>query len=416
MSRADVVLLHGSFKSWGGAEALVAAHARLLGRAAVSVEVAALRHRIDPCGRDAFDHAPLTQWKRSLLESVLSFRPEWAVPLRARRAAALWKGAGTVVAYNDPAPTALGLGPPGPVKHWQCNEPRRRLYPTAANPWLARRAEEFRNGTIAPPDIATRTFLARLASDAEPTRRREAAAHAANERRAAEAFETVWSISAFGRDNVRAAIGRCDDVPLPPCVDALPAVRKRRPSDRPAVLAVSRLEAEKNVDTLMRGFLRFRRIRPTAVLHIVGTGSVAEELRRMTTEEAAPGAVQFHGRLDADELAELRARCDVFALVPADEPFGMVFAEAAIAGQAVVGPSHGGPNEILDGGRLGWTADAFDPGDIASALERAFGADDTERERRRNAAAEACRDRYGAERIGAALRTKISRGGVRLSG
>jgi len=162
--------------------------------------------------------------------------------------------------------------------------------------------------------------------------------------------------------------------------------------------------------------VRFRRIRKEAVLHIVGRGSVAEELRRIAALEAEPGAVRFYGRLEDDALRELRERCDVFALVPVDEPFGMVFAEAALAGQLVVGPSHGGPREILDDGRLGFTADAFDPDDVARALEQACATDDAERARIRDAAARACRDRYGAERIGAALLAKLGRGGAVRNG
>jgi glycosyltransferase involved in cell wall biosynthesis len=83
------------------------------------------------------------------------------------------------------------------------------------------------------------------------------------------------------------------------------------------------------------------------------------------------------------------------ALLPADEPFGMVYPEAAQRGLLLIGPDHGGPVEILDGGALGWTVDIFSPEPLAEAFAEAWRLPAHEVTRRRERAAAACHDRYG---------------------
>jgi glycosyltransferase involved in cell wall biosynthesis len=103
--------------------------------------------------------------------------------------------------------------------------------------------------------------------------------------------------------------------------------------------------------------------------------------------------------LDEDKLREVYAACDVFALLPFDEPFGMVFPEAAARGLLLIGPDHGGPFEILDGGRLGWVCDPFQPAAIAEALHRIRSLPDGEADERRSIADEACRARFSEAAI-----------------
>jgi glycosyltransferase involved in cell wall biosynthesis len=93
----------------------------------------------------------------------------------------------------------------------------------------------------------------------------------------------------------------------------------------------------------------------------------------------------------------------VFALLTLDEPFGMVFPEAAARGLLLVGPDHGGPFEIMDGGRLGWPCDPFSPEAFAAALFEINGLDDADVDRRRAKADLACRDRYSEAVIGPQL-------------
>ena len=96
------------------------------------------------------------------------------------------------------------------------------------------------------------------------------------------------------------------------------------------------------------------------------------------------------------------------ALLTLDEPFGMVYPEAAAKGLLLVGPDHGGPLEILDGGRLGWVVDAFSPGSLAGPWSRC-GAWTTPRwTAAARRADRACRARYGIEAVGPQLMALLS--------
>ena len=81
----------------------------------------------------------------------------------------------------------------------------------------------------------------------------------------------------------------------------------------------------------------------------------------------------------------------------------MVYAEAAARGLLLVGPDHGGPFEILGGGKLGWVCDPFDPEAVSDALLRVWALSDAEVDARRVEADRACRSRYSERTIGPQL-------------
>ncbi|HMI88722.1 MAG TPA: hypothetical protein VK550_31805, partial [Polyangiaceae bacterium] len=84
-------------------------------------------------------------------------------------------------------------------------------------------------------------------------------------------------------------------------------------------------------------------------------------------------------------------------------PFGMVFPEAAARGLLLIGPDHGGPFEIMDGGRLGWPCDPFSPEALGDVLFEVSGLADADVGQRRGKADRACRDRYSESVIGPQL-------------
>jgi glycosyltransferase involved in cell wall biosynthesis len=140
---------------------------------------------------------------------------------------------------------------------------------------------------------------------------------------------------------------------------------------------------------------------------VVGEGSVVGALAALAGELGAADAVRFHGFLGERDLAAVYDACDVFVGLPLDEPFGMVFPEAALRGLLVVGPDHGGPQEILDGGRLGWTVDPLAPEALAEALAEAWRLPHAEADRRRLALADACRARYAPAAVLPRLRAAL---------
>ena len=220
-------------------------------------------------------------------------------------------------------------------------------------------------------------------------------------------MDQIYAISEFSRDNARRIYGRCDERVIYPIVRFPEGGFGRRGLDRTVrrVLVHSRLEVLKNIDTVIRGFGDFAKQSPVPCeLHVVGEGPSKERLAALARELCPAGRVCFHGYLPDQELRKVYEACDVFALLTLDEPFGMVYPEAAARGLLLVGPDHGGPFEILDGGRLGWTVDAFSPEALAQALEGIWALDDAEVDRRREAADQSCRSRFGLAAIAPQLK------------
>jgi glycosyltransferase involved in cell wall biosynthesis len=213
-------------------------------------------------------------------------------------------------------------------------------------------------------------------------------------------LDEIYAISEFSRDNARTIYGRCREEVIYPIVRFPEGGHTRRGLDRSGlkILVHGRLEIFKNVDTVIRGFARFFAQHSGAHLHVVGEGPHRKRLENLAVE-LAPGGATFHGFLPDERLREIYEVCDVFALLPLDEPFGMVFPEAAAKGLLLVGPDHGGPLEILDGGRLGWVCNPFSPEELAGIFDRIWALDDAEVDRRRIEADYACRSRYSESAV-----------------
>jgi len=214
---------------------------------------------------------------------------------------------------------------------------------------------------------------------------------------------------------VRQAYGSLDVEVLYPMVEfpTVPAQRCGLPRGGLGILTVTRLEWVKNLDTLLDGFALFRRRDdPHSELHVVGEGPARSELEALSRRLGIADAVHFHGFLSDASVSELSSRCQLFACLPLDEPFGMVFPEAMGRGLLVLGPDHGGPLETLDGGRLGAVVDALSPEAVADGLARLAKLSDTEVDRLRSAALDAARQRFSREAIAKRMRSLLERHGV----
>jgi glycosyltransferase involved in cell wall biosynthesis len=297
----------------------------------------------------------------------------------------------------------------GGIKIWQCNEPPRGVHPREANPALTARVGAV--GT-AGPEEASRRFGEDLARHERLLERPSSArARRKYDLEGVAGLDLIYAISEFSRDNARAIYGRCRDEVVYPIVAFPEGGRSRAGLERGVrrVLTHSRLEVLKNLDTVIRGFQVFQRRSPVPCeLHVVGDGPSRAFLEGLAQGTCEAGSVVFHGFLPADRLRQVYEACDAFALLTLDEPFGMVYPEAAAKGLLLVGPDHGGPLEILDGGRLGQAIDAFSPEALAEALEAIWAMDDAEVDRRRTEADRACRSRYGLEAVGPQLMAVLS--------
>lgn len=401
-----VVLFHPSFETVGGAEILAAEQAQALRARGDQVRIVTFGY--DP-GRWAarFEGMPVDLIrKRHWSDLFVMWNRIAKLRARGRRAQFRLRDAEVVLAYNYPCNAMLGQADTGARKVWQCNEPPRSLHLQEANPALYQRVKGLRSGATF-EDLASRDYQkSLLVYEEDLSRNGKIAARRRFDLESSAGLDAIFAISEFSRDNARRIYGRCNEEVVYPAVRFPLAARTRKGLDRSGlqVLVHSRLEAFKNIDTVLRGFHRFRaRHGSGARLHVVGEGPCGPDLKALAADLFPEGGVQFHGYLPLAELQAVYAACDVFALLTLDEPFGLVYPEAAARGLCLVGPDHGGPMEILEGGRLGQAVDAFSPEALAEALERIWRTDDAAIERMREEADRSCRARFSLEAVLPAL-------------
>jgi glycosyltransferase involved in cell wall biosynthesis len=384
---------HPSFATTGGAEILLArqiAGMRALGHEMRLVTMSLDRERWPELVRDAEIRLAPKHWTDAFVPGLLRRQER-----RLRRQARQLQGTDAVLASGYPA-NVVASRVEGVRSVWYCNEPSRRLHFAATYPALV---EQIRSTSPEHDSAMASHTRRRLAS--------ERAKHPgfddlrAVDVEAVKCVQRVVANSQYAAALVERVYGRRPDAVINPTVPEPHRPGKKRIGiDRSGnglrVLAHSRLELLKNVETVLRGYALFAELQPGAhELHVVGSGPDEPRLRAIVNASAVGDSVHFHGFVDDETMATIYDSCDVMALLPPDEPFGMVFPEAALRGLLLIGPDHGGPYEILDGGALGWVVDAFSADALADALAEVFHLDDGEVDRRRERAATECRDRYG---------------------
>jgi len=173
-------------------------------------------------------------------------------------------------------------------------------------------------------------------------------------------------------------------------------------SDRPRLLAVSRLVERKGVDDVIRALRRLR----SAELVIAGGPPPGQldrdpELRRLRALASALGVadrVLFLGRVERRHLPDLIRSADLVVSVPWYEPFGMVPLEAMACGVPVVASAVGGLVDTVVDGVTGVLVPARRPDVLAGTLRRLL--DDPFRRAAYGAAgADRARVRYAWDRV-----------------
>jgi glycosyltransferase involved in cell wall biosynthesis len=411
VTRASVQFLHRALDVVGGAEILLADQARFLLEHGAAPRVRALVHA--PAAWDArLGGVPVDAWRTCAPGEP---RPRLTRTLGARRLAYLLaelERADAAIAYSYPVSSALGTTKSRAARVWYCLEAPRWLYPEEANPYLAA------NVARAPERHGPHRYRTSLNSPVGglPFVGRRRPSRKAADRRGVAGLDAVWALSEYTRDSLaRIYPGVVADVIFPMVTfPERPSRLAGMNRDGLRVLSVTRLQWEKNLDTLLDGFAEYRKSDPRATLDIVGTGPTLEPLRSMAAALGQAASVRFHGFLSDAALGELAGRSDVFACLPLDEPFGLIFPEAIARGLLVLGPDHGGPVEILDGGRLGELVDPLDPTAIADGLARLARLSDADADARREAADAACRARFSPDVVGARLLSLLRRHGLAL--
>jgi len=402
-----LALFHPAFNTVGGAEILVAEQAKMYVRCGLDVRMVTFAHDAKTWDSRLGDLPVQVVKKRHWTDCFRSWSRLEKLMARGRRASEAFTDLDVVVAHNFPCSAMLGAFPMNARRVWQCNEPPRNLHLRAANPRMLERTTSHPED----PSLAIRDFRRALHRYDRNLRSNTALkTRHAFDLSACKHLDEIYAISEFSRDNARNIYGRCREEVIYPIVRFPNGGRNRHGLNREnlQILVHGRLDVYKNVDTVIQGFAHFHKRHPGARLHVVGEGPLRAHLERLA-EDLVPGAVAFHGFLPESALREVYEACDVFSLLTLDEPFGMVFPEAAAKGLLLVGPDHGGPLEILDGGRLGWVCDPFDPLALADVFASILALSDAEVDTRREQADLACRSRFSEETLRPQLLSVLER-------
>ncbi|HEV7607574.1 MAG TPA: glycosyltransferase [Steroidobacteraceae bacterium] len=120
------------------------------------------------------------------------------------------------------------------------------------------------------------------------------------------------------------------------------------PPDRPLLLYVGRVAFEKNIDFLLRMFVKVLTGRPDALFVIAGEGPALPHLTRLARELGIQAAVRFIGYLDRrTDLPNCYAAGDAFVFASRTETQGLVLLEAMAQGTPVVSTAELGTRSIL---------------------------------------------------------------------
>jgi 1,2-diacylglycerol 3-alpha-glucosyltransferase len=122
----------------------------------------------------------------------------------------------------------------------------------------------------------------------------------------------------------------------------------RLPDERPLVTYIGRVAHEKNIEFLVRMFVRVREAVPRAMLVIAGEGPARESLRRLVAGLGLEGDVHFAGYLDRDTmLLDCYAAAAAFVFASRTETQGLVLLEAMAQGAPIVSTAELGTRSIL---------------------------------------------------------------------
>jgi glycosyltransferase involved in cell wall biosynthesis len=161
-------------------------------------------------------------------------------------------------------------------------------------------------------------------------------------------------VSSYNAEELREASGREAQV-IPVLFDrsslasASPNGRPEPPDKPPTILFVGRLTPHKRQDLVIRAFAAYRRIEPQARLVLVGHALSPAYGRKLIgqADDLAPGAVSFHSRLSAAELADAYRSADVFLCLSEHEGFCIPILEAFHYGIPVIARDAAAVGEVV---------------------------------------------------------------------
>ena len=138
--------------------------------------------------------------------------------------------------------------------------------------------------------------------------------------------------------------------------------------DQRVIVFVGRLEAQKNVDLLIRSFAVVAAQEADLRLLIVGDGALAASLRQVARDLRVADKITFTGAQPVAQVAGLLRSGDVFAMSSAFEGMSMSLLEAMGCGLPVVSTDVGEVRRLVVPGRNGEIAAGHTVAQYAAAL------------------------------------------------
>ena len=135
---------------------------------------------------------------------------------------------------------------------------------------------------------------------------------------------------------------------------------------KPTIVCVANFRAQKNHRLLVAAFAKVKAALPGARLVLIGSGPLKGEIVALVHRSGLQASVRFAGAVQ-DIWPEL-ARADLFALMSAYEPLGIVVLEAMAAGLPVVALAVGGIPELVTSGVEGTLVTDGDATTVAHAM------------------------------------------------
>ena len=129
------------------------------------------------------------------------------------------------------------------------------------------------------------------------------------------------------------------------------------------VLFVARLSPETGAAALLRALPAVLQVFPLTVVHMVGSGPEAAELRKLAVQLDVMHAVVWHGWVLLSELAQYYSAADVMVFPGSSGGTPRVMLQAMACGVPFVGSAIGGIVDHIDPNSSGWLAQ---PGDSAT--------------------------------------------------
>ncbi|GAB3854860.1 hypothetical protein GCM10029963_48560 [Micromonospora andamanensis] len=135
---------------------------------------------------------------------------------------------------------------------------------------------------------------------------------------------------------------------------------------KPTITYVGRLDAEKNLDVVIRAFALVRRSLDVQLL-LVGTGSEDRTLRSLAGELGVAEHVTFTGFIPDEDLPSAYAASTVFVNAGTAELQSLVTLEAMASGRPVIGADAAALPHLVRDEETGYL---FPPGDVVVLAER----------------------------------------------